>query len=464
MRHWVRHSFVVLGICALSISAAMAESKPLSDTTDAAAEASLFQPWDESRRVSFEAVLADPDNVELNFRYAQTLLHDGRPKDAVPTLQRILTKQPDLAQVRLLYTFVLLRLDNLAEAERELAIVQKAQMSDSQRKDLDRLAKDIRQRRKPTRWDIRLGLGMQYDQNRSAAPASGEAEISSLSSSIDLNGTPFEKENDLAFVTSLDARVQHDLRLNGAGQPKLIGGIRFQSAEQVELDYLDLMAFEVSGGAQFHVGGGLLTSELLYNQVLFSSETYLRSGGMRLKYERAVADRLKLGGRFQAEYQDYDEINDNPIADRRSGWRYEYALRGDYIWNANHFSGVELYAIDQNAKHNGYAFKAPGLSLAHLWIPKKNHFFVSRYSYEYHIYDGENAAITNRHRRDSRSKFRFTYGATLDEIMPFVSLPSGIDDIVASVSADFIVSDSNIRNYEYRNNAYSLMFTKRWKL
>lgn len=463
MRHWIRHSFVILGISALSISTAVAESKPLG-SDDAATEASLFQPWEKSRRVSFEEVLADPDNVELNFRYAQTLLHDGRPKDAVPTLQRILSTQPDLAQVRLLYTLVLLRLDNLAEAERELATVQKAQMSDAQRKDLTRLAKDIRQRRKTTRWDIRLGLGMQYDQNRSAAPASGESNFAWLTNPISLDGTPFEKENDLAFVTLIDTRVEHDLDLGGVGQPKLIGGLRFQSAEQVELDYLDLMAFEVSGGAQFHVGGGYLTSELLYHQVLFSSETYLRSGGVRLKYEKAVADRLKLGGRFQAEYQDYERIDDNPIADRRSGWRYEYALRGDYIWNASHFTGVELYAIDQNANHDEYAFKAPGISLAHLWIPKKNHFFVSRYSYEYHIYDGENPVISNRHRRDSRSKFRFTYGATLDEIMPFVSLPSGVDDIVASISADFLISDSNIRNYEYRNNAYSLMFTKRWKL
>lgn len=458
MRNLVRHIFAIGALSVLTFTPVFAESTP---RLQASKEAGLFQPWNESRRVGYDQILADPDNVELNFRYAQTLLHDGRPKDAVPTLQRILATHPELAQVRLLYTMVLLRLDNLAEAERELTQVQKASIDAAAQKDIDRLAKEIAHRRKTTRWDIALSMGLQYDQNRNATPASGEAELDSIPIPIQL-GAPFEKENDLAYVTTLDARVQHDLQR--PGQPKLIGGLRIHNAEQVELDYFDLVAIELSGGTQFNVGGGAIKSELLFDQVMFSSETYLKSVGARIEYQRALADRIRLSGRFQAEYQDYDRIKMNPLAERRTGWRYEYAVRGDYIWSAQHYSGLELYVIDQGAHKDDYAFEAPGIAISHLWIPARDHFLVSKLSYEYHRYDGPNMVVANDRRKENRYRARFTYGTTLAEILPFASLPSGIDDIVASVSADFFRSDANILNYEYRNNTYALMLTKRWKL
>ena len=70
--------------------------------------------------VTFEQVLADPDNIDLNFRYAETQIRKGDVRGASATLERILLIEPDLPRVRLLYAIVQFRLENLAEAEREL--------------------------------------------------------------------------------------------------------------------------------------------------------------------------------------------------------------------------------------------------------------------------------------------------------------------------------------------------------
>ena len=59
--------------------------------------------------VTYQQVLADPDNIDLNIRYALTQIRDGNVRGAGATLERILLIRPDLASVRVLFAIVLFR-------------------------------------------------------------------------------------------------------------------------------------------------------------------------------------------------------------------------------------------------------------------------------------------------------------------------------------------------------------------
>src|SRR5690606_33117951 len=48
-------------------------------------------------RVTLEQVLAAPDDLELNYRFAQTQIADGDLRGAMSTLERILLTRPELA-------------------------------------------------------------------------------------------------------------------------------------------------------------------------------------------------------------------------------------------------------------------------------------------------------------------------------------------------------------------------------
>src|SRR5258708_394205 len=72
------------------------------------------------RPVSYADILRDPDNVDLNYRYALGLIGKGNLRGASATLERITLIDPSLAKVHLLYGVVLFRLDNLNDAENEL--------------------------------------------------------------------------------------------------------------------------------------------------------------------------------------------------------------------------------------------------------------------------------------------------------------------------------------------------------
>jgi hypothetical protein len=71
-------------------------------------------------KINYPDVLKDPDNIVLNFKYAQQQIRDNNVLGAAATLERILIIDPSIHKVRLLYAVVLFRLDNLIEAKREL--------------------------------------------------------------------------------------------------------------------------------------------------------------------------------------------------------------------------------------------------------------------------------------------------------------------------------------------------------
>src|SRR5690606_34823304 len=125
-------------------------------------------------RVTLEQVLAAPDDLELNYRFAQTQIADGDLRGAMSTLERILLTRPELARVRLLYAIVLFRLDNTDEAERELRTLQGMEMSPSLRAELEQALREIERRRRTTRYAANLTFGVQGNTNRDAAPDSGK--------------------------------------------------------------------------------------------------------------------------------------------------------------------------------------------------------------------------------------------------------------------------------------------------
>jgi len=84
--------------------------------TDVTARANFLLSTDDGGDITYADILANPDDIVLNFRWAKAQLARGDVRGASATLERILVLDPDLAPVRLYYAIVLYRLDSLDEA------------------------------------------------------------------------------------------------------------------------------------------------------------------------------------------------------------------------------------------------------------------------------------------------------------------------------------------------------------
>ena len=144
-----------------------------SEIEKAAEEQKKRQISESDGGVTYEQVMAAPDDIELNYRYALSQVAQGRLQAAATTLERMLMVKKDLPKVKLFYGIVLFRLDSLVDAERVLTELKKEEMPDSLRAEVNDYISQIHSRRRKGRLSVLLGAGLDYDDNRNSGPSTG---------------------------------------------------------------------------------------------------------------------------------------------------------------------------------------------------------------------------------------------------------------------------------------------------
>ena len=162
----------------------------LEDAARAAERARIQRLLGSGEEVTYQDVLKDPDNIELNLRFARSQIARENIRGASATLERILLLDPNRPDVRLLYAVVLFRLDNLQDAERELLAVRDLPMRASLRAEIEGFLSQIQQRKKRIRYNALVAFGYQYDWNGNTASRSSTRLVSGFPASPGRSGHP----------------------------------------------------------------------------------------------------------------------------------------------------------------------------------------------------------------------------------------------------------------------------------
>jgi tetratricopeptide (TPR) repeat protein len=427
----------------------------------AAQEADARKPLETREEVTYEQILADPDNFDLNFRYAKSQMAHGDLVGASATLERLLLINPDLTPIRLQYAIVLFRLDNLEEAERELQILREGKLPPPQRQQVEQYLRDIRRRRQRTHWIASTSAGWGFDTNRNASPSS-KKRLSS-DALVDLTGTSKKRrDTNVLLVESLD--VTHDL--GGRSNHQLIGSFDYFLGEQTVADDLDLEAFSARGGAKIHTPLVDLTPEGFANYVYLSRESFLRSQGVALRMDRPLGKRLNGFATSTWTREDFLGITENTTAPDRSGHRVSLTGGGRYALTPTMQVQLELGYENKDIKeaHSQYnAYEGASVTGSHTWLLGKGQFLLSSLMFGVNGYEAPNTTIAARKRRDEQFRVRLTYGLpvslAIGEWLPRLFW----EDLTVAINVEQFRSLSNITNYTYSNTKSSVIFTKRFE-
>jgi Flp pilus assembly protein TadD len=120
--------------------------------------------------VDYGDVLANPDDPDINFRYARRMIAEGQLNRAAAALERILILAPDADQIRLLYGIVLFRLGNTEEAARELEATASDNLSEADARAREQTLAAIRRTRREVQGSFGVTAGLHVDTNRNAFP------------------------------------------------------------------------------------------------------------------------------------------------------------------------------------------------------------------------------------------------------------------------------------------------------
>lgn len=408
--------------------------------------------------VAYADILKDPDNVELNFRYAQNQIAQNELLGASATLERILLINPNLADIRLLYAVVLYRLDSLNEAEKELKVLKALPLPAQMQEEVAFYLKKINYQKRRTHLALRESLGWGYDTNRNASPSSKQQLF--FDTPLDTQGTNTRRA-DTHFLNVTTVDVNHDLGFQ-AGH-SVFASFTYFLQEQTQVDSLDLGSFQYEFGGTYKSKYFDFTPSFFASNIFLSRESFLRTQGGNFLFERNLSKKVNVFYDFRIERQDYMDITENTTSHDRKGpefshyWGVNYTFLPTMRWSTN------LGYSEKDAKQKYYAYDRFSLNNTHTWIWPKGQFVINTLNAYFDGYTAPDLSVAGRHRHDKIMRYRFTYGAPLETLLIGKILPKPFKDIVFTFSYEYYRSLSNITNYSYTNNKLEGLFTKRWE-
>lgn len=410
--------------------------------------------------VSLAEVMRDPDNIELNYRYAQTQVADGNLRNAGATLERILLLNPNLHRIRLFYVFVLYRLDNLTEARAELAKLNTAQLSPADQAEAARLSQRIENRTRPTVYTAHVGVGMTYQTNANFAP---EGELAQL-----LIPTPFgtipalatvREEDDLGYVGTAGLGFKHDI--GRQDWRELFGSVNALINEQVSVDQTDYLSLNANFGVMHRSALGDLRIQALAGNFRLADDSFLKFIGGDVDLERRYfGDTLETHLRHRTLYEDYDSASG--FSPERTGYRHEFEVGARYRVAGNQLVGGSLQYTLKRANQEWREYDEIEVSGDHTWLAGRGIFVINTIGYAHQIYDAPNPRVSGQRRHDNEVRYRFTVSSPLSNIFGRNLLSRAFYDMRLRASVQYADNSSNIINYDYNNLSAELFLNKRF--
>jgi tetratricopeptide (TPR) repeat protein len=400
--------------------------------------------------IAYDQVLADPDNAELNYRYAKLQVARGEIRDAAATLERILIKNPGLAQVRLFYAIVLYRLDILPEARKELAALEKQPLPDGIRAEVREFIRRIEKRQRKTGIQTLFGIGFEQDSNANAAPDDGYKLVADAPVKLNTG----LKEDDQTLIGL--AHVGFKLDPGWQSGHNFFADFDFYRAEKNELDSLDFEAYSWDFGGTYKTRYGDFSPTAVFGYCQIDNVAYLRTRGARLGYERKLTNRLSAFASFGGQFQEFIVSHAAPTADERTGNQTDLGWGLSYILTPKRRLSFKHDHSDKDSRRRYTAYKRDALQVSHAWLLPKGTFFLSSLTGSFDRYDIAETAVSNSDRIDNTVRIGFTFGAPLGLVSP------ALKDLLWTLTYEFFNSDSTIISYDYNNHKLNTMFIYKW--
>ena len=405
--------------------------------------------------VTYDQILANPDDLQLNYLYAQQQVIKGNLQQASAALERALLIQPNWDNARLFYALVLYRLGDMAGANRELTILSERPLGPAQQREVKKYLALSSAQSKTTRISGRISGGFRVDSNPDLT----------TDSSNDLNGNPLDtnQQTDGAFVGGSQLRIEHDI---DDGQGSFVffeaNGNLSQQFQVSEASYL---TGDIRAGASFFRGDLEFTPWGIASAFSLDGQLYRTEYGGGGQATFSVNPRLSVFAGGSGVYQDFRVVSSDSVGSARNGWLGK--ATGGVVAHASErskFSG-RITGYFKNAANDSYSYDGIEIALSHLMLLGRGQYVVTRASYRWLDYDqpDPNYSLTVA-RKDELFRGRIAYGLPLELLFENfnATAPEAAANVNLQVGVNYLNQDSNIPNFDADSLSADIMLIKRF--
>lgn len=409
------------------------------------------------RAVTFADVLANPDDIDLNFAYAQVQVARGDVRGAAATLERILLIEPDLPRVRLLYAIVLFRLDQLDEAEREFERLRGLDMPDSLRAELDRYTREARLRRQATRTTVTLSFGKFWDSNVNSAPRRGQSMASDIELKLDESSL---RTSDFGTQTLVRIDMAHDAGYQA--RHRWLLGTRYLREDYQRMERYVPQLGGIDGGLAFDLAPFTLTPTLYANHYRIAKQQAVNSAGVRLRLDYALSGTAQLYGFQEFERQLYYPIALSSVAVEDTGMQYSTGAGFATQYRPDMRLSVEVARARKVARFGYRSSAGHSLTVSHTFLLGGGAFAQIEGYWRVDNYDsGDPSVSALTRRRDRPLEARALVGVPVALVFDPDGVSDVLRDLTFTASMRLARNGSNLVNYEYHRDRFSIALVKR---
>lgn len=242
----------------------------------------------------FEAVLAAPDDVELNLAFAREQARQGNLSVAASTLERLLINEPNRHSVRLFYAVVLYRLGDLQNARAQLDQLESAPLTPQQRAEANAYSGRVDDGLATSSFKGSLGVGVVYEDNASGA----------YFTQFDFFGAPVEESG-----TSSEVALTLEGRTNlGSGRMwEAFARTRLVDRANFDGEGVDFQRGDLEVGLTRNTRLTEINMAVVARQVRLEGEPNLTEFGGRADFAWRYTNALTVRGHVEAVDQDFEE-------------------------------------------------------------------------------------------------------------------------------------------------------------
>ena len=363
---------------------------------------------DSAAAQDFDAVLAAPDDPDLNLAFARRAADAGDLNGAAGALERVLIADPNRHGSRLMYAIILYRLDDLQGARDQLDLLDPVTLTPLQRAEATRYRARIERSRSTTRFSGSLSAAVTYEEDAAGA----------LTTQFDSIFAPPVSEEGAAAVFTARFNVAQDLGgASGYAVFASVGGYDRSTFDDIDGD---VRRADVEAGLSY-VGRLNSWNISAVGRVLdLINEPYMSEAGVKAQARWRISNATTLSLSGEAVSQTFDEPGVDAVAliigGDRDGWRNDINLGVTHRLNARSSVGVSAGWQDKQADYEPFGYSGPGVQARYGTATRRGQYLAISGGVQWLEYDAPDPVFIGfgaPAREDVRSWARLAVGAPI---------------------------------------------------
>lgn len=407
-----------------------------------------------NKNITYVQILQNPNDLDLNLKYAQQQGKMGNYKQTISTLERLNMIYPDNVEIKLYLLSILVQIDSPQKAN---TIIEEMKLRrDLEAEDLESL-KEIEEElkdREPSLWALTLSTDVGNVWSDNVNSVSKTRLKKSSDSTIEFNSAKYDSTASASMGISATRPV-------GEQSSLLINFSHTTSDQDQELDD-DSQSYALTFGLDTVLGNQSLSPYLIMNKTdaMADADSFSFMYGVGGFF--SVGERNSINYGYSYTDSKANHNSSDTTADETNAIAHGYTLGHDYILNKLISTSIGLGYTDSDAKVDAgndaetYDLSI-GLNFAFPWA----YVSVSN-AYSFNDYKKADASIVSD---KARSDHTNTFGVALTKAMgDFFPALDPNRTLFLNLSYEKLISESNIMNYDYITDSFTLSFSKSLRL